>query len=168
MSINSFACASLAVLVGLVAVSSQSALAQSVPFTGTIGQSGSCTIVVQRNGTMVVNPAHDQMSSKFIGGESAIAEVAPFNGIYSVSATPYRVWNSAPESHAAPNTTWQASHSGTYRGNYLYGERTTPIGLRARNNRIAYLMEVHLVVNKTGGNTFPNGNYSADVGILCE
>ncbi len=142
--------------------------AQSVPFTGTIGQSSSCTIIVQRNGTMTPNAAKDQLSSKFAGGESAIAEVEPFNGIYTVSARPYEVWNSAPEDHSAPNTNWQASHSGTYRGNFLYGERTTPIRLRARNNRIAYLMEIHLEVAKTGGNTFANGGYSADVGVLCE
>lgn len=155
-------------LAGTIATNSLPAFGQAVPFTATLGQSSSCTIVVNRNGSMVPNGAKTVLSSKLPGGESGEALVTPQNGIYTVSANTYGVWRRAPESLAAPNTTFQPSHSGTYRGRNLYGERTTPIRLRARNNRIAYLMDIHLIARKDPGFSFAQGGYSSEVSVLCE
>lgn len=157
-----------AVLVGLLSLSSTPAFSQSMPFTTTIGQSSSCTIVVNRNGTMVPNGANTVLSSKLAGGESGEALVTPQNGIYTVSANHYGIWRSGPEPVTAPNTTFQPSHSGTYRGRNLYGERTTPIRLRAINNTIAYLMDIDLVATKDPGFSFAEGGYQSEVAVLCE
>ena len=144
------------------------ALSQSMPFTATVGQSPSCTIVVNRNGTLVPNGAGTILSSKLAGGRSGEALVTPQNGIYTVSANHYNIWRSGPEPLIAPNTTFQPSHSGTYRGRTLYGERTTPIRLRAIRNRIAYLMDIDLVVSKDPGFSFAEGSYQSEVVVLCE
>ena len=156
------------VLAGTALTHTLPAFGQAMPFTVTIGQSSSCTIVVNRNGTMVPNAAKTVLSSKLAGGESAEALVTPQNGIYTVSANTYGVWQSAPEPLTAPNTTFQPSHSGTYRGSNLYGERTTPIRLRARRNTIAYLMDIDLVATKDPGFSFAKGGYQSEVAVLCE
>ncbi len=139
-----------------------------MPFTVTVGQSSSCTVVVNRNGTLVPNGAGTILSSKLAGGLSGEALVTPQNGIYTVSANHYDVWRNGPEPLNAPNTTFQPSHSGTYRGRNLYGERTTPIRLRAIRNRIAYQMDIDLVVTKDPGFSFAQGNYQTEVAVLCE
>ena len=156
------------VLAGTTLSNSAPALAQSMPFTVTVGQSSSCTVVVNRNGTLVPNGAGTILSSKLAGGLSGEALVTPQNGIYTVSANHYDVWRNGPEPLNAPNTTFQPSHSGTYRGRNLYGERTTPIRLRAIRNRIAYLMDIDLVVTKDPGFSFAQGNYQTEVAVLCE
>lgn len=141
---------------------------QSVPFTATIGQSSSCTIVVQRNGRLVPSADASTLSSKLPGGQSGLADVTPFNGRYSVSANHYDVWRNGPEPLSAPNTDFQPSHSGTYRGFQLWGERTTPIRLLARFNRRAVGVELDLVATKTDGSSFATGNYTTEVAVLCE
>lgn len=153
---------------GILSTYSLPAFSQAMPFTTTIGQSSSCTIVVNRNGSMVPNGDKTELSSKLPGGESGEALVTPQNGIYTVSANHYGIWRSSPEPLTAPNTTFQPSHSGTYRGSTLYGERTTPVRLRARNNRIAYLMDIDLVATKDPGFSFAKGAYQSEVAVLCE
>ncbi len=164
-------CEELAIAVTTILLSSSVAtpvLSQSMPFTATVGQSSSCTIVVNRNGAMVPNGANNVLSSKLPGGQSGEALVTPQNGIYTVSANHYNVWRSGPEPLNAPNTTFQPSHSGTYRGSTLYGERTTPIRLRAIRNTIAYLMDIDLVATKDPGFSFAQGAYQTEVAVLCE
>ena len=156
------------VLVGAVLTNSAPAFSQAMPFTATIGQSSSCTIVVNRNGTMVPNGSSTVLSSKLPGGQSGEALVTPQNGIYTVSANHYGIWRAGPEPLNAPNTSFQPSHSGTYRGSNLYGERTTPVRLRARNNRISYLMDIDLVATKDPGFSFAQGSYQSEVAVLCE
>lgn len=161
---NSF----IALAAGLLMASHAPAFGNGLPFTATIGQSSSCTIVVNRNGSLVPNASASVLSSKLPGGESGEALVTPQNGIYTVSANHYGIWRSGPEPLNAPNTTFQPSHSGTYRGRNLYGERTTPIRLRARNNRISYLMDIDLVATKDPGFSFAEGSYQSEVAVLCE
>ena len=153
---------------GLLATSPKPGFSQPMPFTATVGQSSSCTIVVNRNGTLVPNGAGTVLSSKLAGGQSGEALVTPQNGIYTVSANHYDIWRSGPEPLNAPNTTFQPSHSGTYRGSTLYGERTTPIRLRAIRNTIAYLMDIDLVATKDPGFSFAQGAYQTEVAVLCE
>ncbi|MDZ7824182.1 MAG: hypothetical protein U5K75_09210 [Ahrensia sp.] len=105
-----------AALILLSAGLSTHVYAQGTPFTVLVSKRTSCTVIVNRNGKLVPNAAKTVLSSKLVGGISGEALVTPQNGNYTVSANHYGIWRGSPEPTTAPNTTFQPSHSGTYRG----------------------------------------------------
>ncbi|MBO6718048.1 MAG: hypothetical protein JJ913_08845 [Rhizobiaceae bacterium] len=129
---------------------------------------GTCTILIQNNGTLAVNPAIDVLSSLQAGGNAARVTVEPDSLVcsilnlldcYRLSAPPPVAFVTAP---AGGGDT--VSFASTYRidgGAAISGATTT----RLIND--TYSVDVDLTATRAAG-IFPTGSYQAQVTVRCE
>ncbi len=148
-----------------IALSASPAMAAygNVHFTGAIPTAGACTIVVMQNGGLKVSADVKQMSSKFVGGTSGIAQVNS-NGYYQLSVTTPPTFTVGPV-NADLNVTRQVLFSGyDLNSSASFAERSAPI---YANGNIRTRMTINFAAQKTSG-TFTTGNYQALTWVRCE
>ncbi len=135
----------------------------NVVFVGNIPTAGACTIVVTQTGGLKVSPDVKQMSSKFAGGTSGMADVNSI-GTYQLSVTTPPVFDVGPFD-ANTNVTRQVLFSGfDQNSGATFAERTTPI---YASGNVRTRMSINFAAQKTTG-TFSTGHYQALTWVRCE
>ncbi len=142
------------------------AASTGVNFGVNIYVDNSCTVQLVQNGTMGVNPAKTQMSSKIAGGTAGIADVYSLRN-YDVTVDAVNYFLLAPTT-GSDATTFTPTFSGTSinRGR-TFAERPGNQAMRLRTGYSITRINVNLVVNKLTG-TFPSGDYVAGTIVRCE
>jgi hypothetical protein len=159
-----------------------SALISVVPFSGTITQAGAssqgvhfaaqisapnaCSIIVRRDGDFGLSADKKVLSSKIIGGLSAIADVNSGSN-YNVTAIAYNFFTQGP-ADASLNTAFEARFSGidVFRGR-TFTERTGSSAVALRTGTSITRLNVHMIATRTGSQ-FPGGFYEGTVVVRCE
>lgn len=134
------------------------ATTQNVTFNGTINPT--CTLVVATNGTMIVSPDLQSLSSHNSGGSAGTVTLTTTGGV-SLSVDP--VTTTTVPSADISSTTWTPTYSAAGAHSIVETGSATSIGTPG-----ADLVSVHLAGTKGGSNRFANGNYQATVTLRCE
>ncbi|WP_214476219.1 hypothetical protein [Mesorhizobium sp. dw_380] len=144
----------------LAACLDQAAMAttQNVIFNGTV--TATCTLVVATNGTMMVSPDLQSLSSHNSGGSAGTVTLTTTGGV-ALSVDPVTT-TTAPAADATA-TTWTPTYSAS--GAHTIVETGSATNLTVPG---ASLVSVNLAGTKGGSNRFASGNYQATVTLRCE
>ncbi len=130
--------------------------------------SGGCALNVLNDGALGVSGDKFQLSSKLTGGNAGTVRVTS-HANYFMSAIAPTLWSTSPIDGNG-NTSFQALFSGNNvsGGGRTFAERdgADDINTRGGGPRVTDLT-IHLVADSLSG-SFPPGNYTANVTVLCE
>lgn len=143
-----------------------SAESEGIPFGGAVSHNNSCSILIERNGTMALSADGMVFSSKLAGGVSGQALIQS-GATYWITATTYQFWNMAPPDGGTA-TTFASFFSGRSLINGAsFAELPSNYQVRFNSGYQRVRVNVNLVATRTGS-VFPPGNYRSEVVIRCE
>lgn len=144
----------------LACILASPALGEDIPFSHTI--SDFCSIQIVDNGVLAPSPDLRRLRSRVAdGGSPARLTVQASSADFTLSINPPAGFASEPAENTSPQT-FNALMRST--GASVFSETTMPQLLTPGFSTV----RVVLIAQKTPGNVFPAGNYSAIVPVLCE
>ena len=152
--------------IGQAALANSSVAAQGdIPFVADVTNNNACVIIVQREGTLVQNPAGTQLNSKLAGGQSGVADVYSI-WRYEVSVSGPFVFSSRPAG-GDDGVTFTTLFSGQsiFRGR-TFAEQPGNNAVRLRSGFSITRINVNLIADRP--DPFPAGTYQADATVRCE
>lgn len=133
------------------------------PVTGSNNDQQSCEIVVISPGTIGSSIENKVLSSKLIGGRAGTANITAKNASFNLSVdNPFGFSTTPPGGNAS--VAMKASFIG--HGTTNFSE--TPGSHSVEINEGLTVVQAHLTAERTDGNPFPAGYYSAELTLRCE
>ncbi|MEO1749719.1 MAG: hypothetical protein AAFR27_14090, partial [Pseudomonadota bacterium] len=142
-----------------------------VPFTAEVNNPDSCIIEVIRPGTLAPNATDTVLSSYNAGGTAARARVISYWFNYQIQALHTQVWQTSPIANNQ-DTTFSPFYSGSARrlfgGASLGSFPDVPGSIAVTLPFLSVTnLEINLVAQHDTG-TFPGGDYTTNVTLLCD
>ncbi|MEL6203014.1 MAG: hypothetical protein AAFR39_11720 [Pseudomonadota bacterium] len=153
-----------------ICAATNSAYALDVPFTAEVDNPDFCLIEVVQPGALTPNATDTVLSSYNAGGTAALARVTSYWFNYQIQALHSQVWQTSPIANNQ-DTTFSTFYSGSARR--IFGGGSLGSFPEVPGSTVVTLpflsvtdLEINLVAQHDSG-TFPGGDYTTNVTLLC-